>query len=423
MFLFSIPLVVILVLFKSTIATAPLLISCLFIIGFDADISTIDSALSGILNVILIVIGFIVHFIRFKPKFKLKSLGLGLLLASVSYIIPLIYTPVNEVSILLVFLVPFYLVTYLFYANTIDKNELNYLMRFFLYTSIMLSFQLIALMSDGFKDFKFLHDLAAFQQLHVDSPAWGNVNDLTIQLVLMSSCMIFYLKKYKNILPWLYLGWMGFWIIISDSRGSIVTITLYAIGVAIYVLFKGRRHQRINLLITIILTGIFMYVFRDLVTMVYRSFMDTINFDDPNGMLTGRLTLWFDPEYGAVTVFKRYPIFGSGWNTPHWFLNEQNRITIYHSTFFQVLATGGLVGILILIYHFYEVGKLFVRKRRFIAVKAFLFTYLLTQFHGLIDNTQYMIHYSLVTLIAFAVIDNANLTDIEIGVLGDASVN
>lgn len=420
MFLLTIPLVIILSFFKTTIYTAPLLISCLFFIGFtDNDISTIDVALSGIINIILIVTGYVIHFIRFKPKFKLKHLGLGLLLASISYVIPLFYTPINNVSILLVFLVPFYLVTYLFYANTIQKNELNYLMRTFIYVSLMLTFQLISLMSNGFSNFTFLYDKTAFQKIFLDSLGWGNVNDLTIQLVLMSASIIYLLKKYKNIVPWLYLGWIGFWIILSDSRGSIVTISLFALGVVIYTIFKGRKHQKINLAISVFILGIFIYVFKDLVSYIFESFFSTIDFDNPNDMLTGRLTLWFDPEFGALTVFKRYPIFGSGWNTPHWFLSEQNRITVYHSTFYQVLATGGVIGILILIFHFYEVIKLFIKKKQFIAVKAFMFTYLLTQLHGLMDNTQYMIHYSVVTLIAFAVIDNAEGSDIEIGVLGD----
>lgn len=416
-FLLTIPLFLLLITFKNTIYTVPIILVALFTLGIPSmDISTLDVAFVGILNIILVIIGFLIHFIRFKPAFKLKSLGLSLALASISFMIPLIYTPFSSLSLLLVCLVPFYLIVYLFYANTIKTNEVNYLMRTFIYISLMLSLQLISLMSEGFTDFRFLHDINEFKTLFVDSPLWGNVNDLTIQLVLMASSVFYLLKKYKHIFPWLYLGWIGFWIIISDSRGSIVTISLFALGVVIYTLIKGKKHQKINLALTVLILGLFLFVFKDLVKMVFDSFFGTIDFDNPDGMLTGRITLWFDKNFGAVTVFKTYPIFGSGWNTPHWFLYDQNRITIYHSTFFQVLATGGVVGILILIYHFYELSKIFIKNHSTI-VNGFLFAYLLTQLHGLMDNTQYMIHYSIVTFITFAVIENKNNNVMEVGLL------
>lgn len=78
---------------------------------------------------------------------------------------------------------------------------------------------------------------------------------------------------------------------------------------------------------------------------------------------------------------------------------------------FQVLATGGVVGIGALIYQFVCIGRIFIKNIRFKAVSAFLLTYVLSQLHGLLDNTQYMIHFSVITYITFAVFDNLGNKD------------
>lgn len=407
-FILTVPLAAILIFYENTIYSVPILLSLLFSVGVaDLGVNSLEVSLVAFLNIFVVIIGMIIHVVKFKPKLKLGFIGLSLILASISFFIPLIYTQVTSVAVFLAFLLPLYLIFYLFYANTIKGDQLHYLMRTFAGIGVMLSFQLFALITSGFSDWRFITDMGNIGHISVDSPNWGNTNDLTIQLTLTACVVIYYLFKYpKSILPWLYLGWIGFWIYLSDARGSIITVTLFAFLIVAYVLFKKDKRQLINLGITTALLIIFAIIFFPLVQMIFNSLFSSIDLNNPNSMLSGRLTLWVDHEFSAWNEFLRYPLFGRGWYTEPWFLSNQDRITIYHSTFFQVLATGGLFGIGILVYHFIKVGKLFKMHIKKIAVLAFLLTYLLTQLHGLVDNTQYMVHYSMVTFIAFSVIEN-----------------
>lgn len=412
-FFLTVPFFLILVFYKNTVYTLPILLSMLFTLGVpNIGIETFDQAFLGFFNIGFVLFGTIIHLIKYRVRFKLKSVGLSLILVSISFIIPLLYTEIVPVAVLLSLLGPLYLFVYLFYANTITGNQVHYLMRSFASIGLFLSFQLVSMWyisylsyegTDVLRDFLFI-----FPKGSLSIPGWGNINDLTIHLVLISGTVIYYLHKYpKSIMPWLYLGWIAFWIYISGSRGSIVTITISAIGSVIYAIFKRNKRQLINLGISTLIAVALMYILSPLIKEVWDTFFATIDFDDPNYMLTGRVELWWDHEYSAWNEFLRYPWFGRGWYTELFLLSSsENRVTIYHSTIFQVLATGGIFGILILIYHWYQIGLLLRKNIKIKAVSAFIFTLILTGIHGLFDNTQYMLHYSIVTYAAFAVIDN-----------------
>lgn len=420
LFLLSIPFFLISYFFKNSVYTIPIILVMLFSLGIpDMGLDTFDVALTGFISIFLIILGFIVHLIKFKVKLKLKTIGLSLALAAISFFIPVIYSPFAPVGVMLSLLGALYFLIFLYYANTIEGNQLHYLMRVFALLGLMLSFQIVSIWFVGLSTYTGTNIIADFINIFPSSelglPGWGNMNDLTIHLVLFTSVVIYYLHKYpKHIFPWLFLGWVGFWIYVSNARGSMVTITLAALGTILYAIFKRNKRQLINLAISVVLAIILLIVLEPLVKQVFDSFFNTIDFNDPNTMLTGRITLWIEHEASALNEFLRNPIFGTGWYNERFILAPgENRITIYHSTFFQVLATGGIVGIMILIYHFICVFKLFKTHIKYKAVSALMFTYLLSQLHGLMDNTQYMLHFSVVTYIAFAVIENIPKSDDE----------
>lgn len=413
LFLLSLPFLFISIFFKNTVYTIPIIFGMVFSLGVTGmGLDTFDIAVVGFLNVLLIILGMVIHLIRFKPSFKLKTLGVSLILISISFILPEFSKPFIPVGVMLSLLGVLYLFIYLYYANTIKGNQLHYLMRTFMLTGIMLTLQIVMMWFDGFLAWEgtdFILDFMKMFNLGSGSdPGWGNMNDLTIHVVLFASSTIYYLYKYpKKLFPWLYLAFSAFWIYLSNARGSMVTISILGAGAIIYAIFKRNKRQLINLLVTALISTIVVIIFLPSVEQIWTSFFDTIDFADPNSMLTGRLTLWFKHEDSAWLSFLRNPVLGTGWYNQLWILGEtQARITIYHSTIFQVLATGGIFGMGVLIYHFVCIGRIFKKNMRFKAVSAFLFTYLLSQIHGLIDNTQYMIHFSVVTYITFALFDN-----------------
>ena len=413
LFLLSIPFFLISSFYENTIYTVPIIFGMVFSLGIpDMGLDTFDLALIGFLNIFLVVAGMILHVIKFKPSLRLKTLGVSLILVSISFILPEFSKPFIPVGFMLSLLGVFYLIVYLYYANTIKGNQLHYLMRVFMLTGLLLAAQLIFMWSDGFLVWEgtdFIMDFMSMFNLGSGSvPGWGNINDLTIHLVLFSASVIYYLYKYPTkIFPWLYLAFSAFWIYVSNARGSMVTVSMLGLGTIIYAIFKRNKRQLINLLVTTLLALIVVLIFLPTVQQIWESFYETIDFDNPDSMLTGRITLWFYHEDSAWMSFLKDPVVGTGWYNQLWILGAyQNRITIYHSTLFQVLATGGVFGLGVLIYQFVCIGRIFKRNIRFKAVSAFMFTYLLSQLHGLIDNTQYMVHFSIITYITFAVFDN-----------------
>lgn len=417
LFLLTIPFCLLLIFFKNTAYTIPILYVILFTLGIqNMGIDTIDVATLGFIHIILVLIGFIYHLIRYRVHFKLKTLGLSLILASISFMIPLIYQPFDEVSLILILLLPLYTFIYLFYANTLTDARKT-LMRTFVALGLMLSLQIVAIWIKGYTLLVDVNIFEDFFDIFPDkiTPGWGNINDLTIHLTLFTAGSIYYIDKYpKSIFPYLSIGWNAFWIVAAEARGSILFMFILALILVIYIFVRRNKYQMINTSIAIFLAILLGVIIFPIVEYLWNEFIETLENQDLNKILTGRLDLWIDHELSAWNLFKQYPIFGYGWNTPSWILNSQNRITVYHSTIFQVLATAGIVGLIILLYQWVMIGKLFYNKRKSFGIFGFILVYIITQLHGLIDNTQYMVHYSIVTYVMFAVIENMSVDIINI---------
>ncbi|MFA5692876.1 MAG: hypothetical protein WC907_04600, partial [Acholeplasmataceae bacterium] len=227
-FFLTVPYSLLLIFKKNTIHSVMPLLALLFTVGItNLGIDSFKLAFIGFLNGFLIVFSMIFHLIYYKVKLSLKSLGISLILISISFLIPLFYTEINEVSILLSSLGLIYLFIYLFYTNTLGENETKNLMRYIGFIAYLLSFQLLIIWGYGltiWENGDIINNFITIFNKSKTNPGWGNINDLTIHLVLSSFVFIYYIEKYpKKIIPFLSLGWITFWIYISNARGSIIT--------------------------------------------------------------------------------------------------------------------------------------------------------------------------------------------------------
>jgi O-antigen ligase len=113
-----------------------------------------------------------------------------------------------------------------------------------------------------------------------------------------------------------------------------------------------------------------------------------------------------------ITIYKKgienfldYPIFGAGWAA---LINEypQHRWFMYHSTIVQSLAAMGLFGFITLLIHYFQVFKYMLTK---ITLEKYLFLigYLASQAHGLIDNVQYAVPYSIMIVFILAIFETS----------------
>lgn len=401
----------ILLLFDNTIYSIPIALSLLFSIGITGiDINTISVAALGFVSAAVIILSIVIHMFKFKVKIKLNNLGIGFILVAASFLIPLLYRGLTKENSLVSFLGPIYLLIYLFYSNTIKKDQISYLFRTLFIMSFLLSFQLIAIFVFGIIDcpepnlYKAI--LHMIPRWDVNIVGWGNINDLTIHLILFSSSAIYYMRKFPTkIFPWLQLLFISFVIVVSFARGSMVALALLW-GVVFILSIKYRKIGLLKkFMVTLLSILLILIIFNELTVDIINNFLNSLN-GGANNMLSGRLTLY---QY-AIEAFKNYPFFGSGWGDLDTFNNHwsgYNRIVVYHSTFFHVLATGGIFGILILIFHLYQIFKLLFTHRNFAKI-AIAITYIITQLHGLFDNTQYMLNYTISTIIIFAVLEIAD---------------
>ena len=86
---------------------------------------------------------------------------------------------------------------------------------------------------------------------------------------------------------------------------------------------------------------------------------------------------------------------------------DMNTFIMFHSTFFQCLATTGIVGIIALGYHFYERYS----QLKFIDKKIILFiiiSFVTVDLYGMIDNTYGMYYFMVPVVLLMAAIDCAS---------------
>ena len=77
---------------------------------------------------------------------------------------------------------------------------------------------------------------------------------------------------------------------------------------------------------------------------------------------------------------------------------------VYHSTFFETIVMGGIVGLLALIFHLFEKYKQLYKKDLAFAL-AMAIGYFLVDIYGLIDNTYGMYYYMVPLVIVMASLD------------------
>ena len=79
---------------------------------------------------------------------------------------------------------------------------------------------------------------------------------------------------------------------------------------------------------------------------------------------------------------------------------------MYHSTLIQALAAMGIFGLIALFIHYFQILK-FVFKHATLEKYLLLIGYFASQVHGLIDNVQYAVPYSVLIVLFLAVFETS----------------
>ncbi len=389
---------------ENTLFSIPILSGFLFIISNSSiNFDTLNTFGLPYIALGLIIVSLLIHIFKFKRKIRLGGLFIGLLLISIAYLIPLIYTEttLNAYAISGIGLI--YLLFYVF-LTTNTKGNNNYLFKLMIAISVLLILQLSVKIFRGIFD----HPEMSFLEVlnwgmnHNWGPnfGWANINDVAFYLTLMFPSYIYFLFKYpRRISNWLFTLVPIVFIAISGSRGGMIGFSIVLIASLIILVIRGHKAHYIGLGIAFVTSLLVFFIAFDVFKEAWNVIIATLSRGSINNFSSSRIFIY----QKGIEIFQMHPIFGSGWMSID-LVGANWRLFMFHSTIIHVLATMGLFGLFALLVHYYQVFN--VLYTNFTLEKQLIFVgYIATQIHGLIDNVQFSVPYSFLIVFIFVIIE------------------
>ena len=390
---------------KNTIYVVPITFALLYSYNTtNPNLGTISGFNFIYLIVIFVIGGLITHIIRFRPKPKIGVLTLSFGLFVIAYFIPMIYRPFTWTLFQLSAVSIIYLLIYVLLGSTIKPNK-DFMMKTIFAASLLLVAEMGFQIGQGFFEFsKEIPVLERFSQGMRTSwgkgdYGWGNINDVVIHVVLLMGAQIYHLITYKkHLIFWFFPLLTVFIVFLSASRGGYISMSISFIIYGFLVFKHADRRTWINFSITLFISVILIILMFPVIIEAYELAIQG-GFDNLDQFSSSRLTLYRH----AIDLFKKYPLFGIGWEGMI-DIGNPDRIQVFHSTIFHTLAVMGLFGFGILIYYFFISFK-FLFTNRTLPKTLIGIGILVSQIHGLYDNTQFMLIYTLSTIVLFTMLE------------------
>lgn len=373
----------------------PFIINVLFVNGVVAADTSIDIGLIvGGVILLLVLIAFV---IRNRTQFKLGRLGKNTILLAILAVIPFIWCEYKTVAYAFLYLGwCAYLIIYLFFVNYIKediKEEFSYGMEGL---AILLSLECLISVLRIYETTKNFQDIYTV--------GWGICNEAGIMLCVALPFIVykFYtsLKTKEWILHFAILLLTMGGIVATLSRGTIF-FGLIEIGALFLYMLLDRKYYKTTIvfvILGILCIGLFMIWKRD--NLVYYA----LKIVDNNGR--------FELYNKATDVIQTAPyktIFGAGIVFE---LDFKDAPLVCHSTIYETLAYMGVIGIVVLLYHFVLKYSL-VLKRKTSFNMIMLLGFLIVDIYGLVDNTYHMYYYMIVMMMILAVVERSNNQEVN----------
>lgn len=348
---------IILCLCRDTLPVTTILWTFLFILG--ANRHKLQGMAGLITAVLFIVVGIVVNIVRFRPNFKFLSYKTvtATTVAILAFCVAVMFSGIARgeryqnfsehglYATIVGVLGAMLGLCYLFFSATISGGEdgkrvLRHLTFLMFASSVVIVLQLIVYYSVNGGMSAVIN---GFVEKSVEL-GWGGPNNYSIILGMMMPATLYYAVKHGKYSPLfiIFACIQYFFIFASASRGAVLFGAAGLIASLGYAIYKSEYRGRMILTtcIAMFLTVVIVMAKADVIHNTVSKFMEKALNEN------GRIPLWQD----AVKNFKANPIFGTGFDyflgghqggnidgyTPYW----------YHSTFFQALASTGLVGLL-----------------------------------------------------------------------------
>ncbi len=396
--------------YKNARYAIPLLTSLIFVVNNSVmTFDTLNTFGFPYISLALILAGPVIHIIRFKPTFKFRGLTLGLLLIAVAYLVPLLYTEISLKAVAVSGVGLLYFLFYFFLSNT-TKGDVGYFFKLLLIINLLLvgefGVKMIRSLSENM-------DLGLVEAFKISmntgwggNLGWANVNDLCYYITLTLPGHVYYIfKKPKHMIFWILLLLPASVILLTQSRGGFIGFGIAAFGLGLIIMFHGKHHHYFYAIFTVILVAIVAFFSRDVLIGIWNAFMQTLDGGTIDSFSSSRIWIYSR----GLEIFESSPWFGQGWMSINILAEESGgRLFMYHSTIIHVLATMGIFGLIALLIHYYQIFKL-IFDGWSLEMRLLFVSFIAVQIHGLIDNIQFSVPYSLLIAMLFPLIENTNV--------------
>lgn len=341
-----------------------------------------------------ILLGMVVHMIRFRTRFwEGRMLG-GILLMFAAMVL----SSFNAVSVSVYYL--FYALIgllyawiYLFYRNSMEGDNVEYLLKMMMLMGLVVAAEVLIwyLTTDDV--------LTAIENKQIQL-GLGNSNYVATYLLMFLPPALYFAKKWK---------W-GFFLVVAaifeagmlcltGSRGGMVALAAVSLPLAVFTLRSPNWKKSLSSFLAGGL-GVFLlwYFNREwFAALIERLMVEQL--DD-----SGRFAIYRE----AWETFLSHPLFGGGLFAR---IDGNDVYHMYHNTFLHTLATLGFVGFLGLAWQLWvQFSSVFGRKgpERFALGIALLGAHL----HGMLDNIYYMPQFMILMIVMVAVTEQSNLRNL-----------
>ncbi len=376
--------------------------------GFKVD----EIPLFLIINVITIIITLVLFVIKNKVNMsKMKSI-VGFIGLAIIELIPIFWNKTisndNKALYFLYFGNLGFLLIYVLLVNGIRSKSILYLAKAFSYLLVIISVECIYEVIQHKDTIDNIFKLAYYL-------GWGVCNEAAIMLLVALPFSFYIITKEKNVyliigeLIKIVLAVVG--VILTFSRGGYIFLPI-ELGILIVLLIifnykrKGFKYFAFGIIFTLIL---FLIIKANDIP----SFNDNVfNIVFKNGLDdSGRKKLYMD----ATRIFTSewyYNLFGSGIVSEVRKLItaygiQENAVVIYHSTLFETLVLGGLIGLLFIMILIKDKYSSLLKSDKHL-LAYLIIGYIVVDIYGMFDNTYHMYYYMLAISMIMASIDSDN---------------
>lgn len=393
---------VILIVCKNTIYVLPYILNILFMIYFE-NWNTENIPLYIYVAPVVLILGMVIHVIRYRTNVFKGKFFLAFFVLSIGMIISTIINTetFNAFTILLLIVPIFFLLLYGFFANTIEGDNLVYLIKVFTILGVLIAAEVFLYYFTEYIEGGMPAIIFALEHKTIDL-GWGISNFVATYLIMFIATITYFVKKYKLHIFWILLALFEIvMLLFTLSRAGLISFLITSIVLVIFMFihYEHKGNLILNLFIGVLVFAIIGYFTRDLFITIWGR-LQNLRLDD-----SGRMAIYRE----AIQVIKANPIFGKGIFARSVSVGT-NELRLTHNTILQILASFGILGGLSLLLQFIAVIRVFFYQ--FNAEKAVLLIAIIgANIHGMVDNTYIMPQYLFIMMITFAVVENANKID------------